>query len=241
MSTELFTEPTPLQREAHSGMRFKKLANFAHANKLYASVIAGSEFFSALQYYPVMFVKNAKENLVSIALMSLNKNGHNYGDEMRGVYVPAYIRRYPFIMDSSSNVLYFDKSCDSLQYDDGEALFNDAGEVSEFLNEILVFNKQLDTAYKSTTEYVAALEEKGLLEPYQGKLNFQDQIIKLDNYLVVNDNKFHEMLAGDELESWFKKGWVAWTYAHLASLGAMQRVVDRLALPQVNSSEANEA
>ena len=227
-SQELFQQPAPLEKQAHKNLKMKPFEDFSYAEHLHSALLAGSEFFAAGRSFPVVFVKNSQGKAVPIAVLSLNKTGHALGAKMEGVYVPAFIRRYPFIMDSKNSVLYFDKDCRALQEEEGDALFNEDGEVSEYLNEILKFNKELDNHYKLTEEFVEALEEKELLEPYQGQLNINDQKVKLDQYLIINEQKLHSCLSDEEIVSWFKKGWIAWSYAQISSLSAMGKVVQRL-------------
>ena len=234
-SQNLYHEPTPLDKQVYKDLRIKPRENLDFAKHLHSAVLAGTEFFAASHNYPVMFVKNSEGNITPIAVLSLTTDGHKLGD-WKDIYVPMYIRRYPFVMDSKSSVLYFDKQCPLLQEGEGEALFVEEGEPSQFLKEVLVFNKHIDEVYKKTNEYVAALEEKDLLEPYKGKLELQDQTVSLDRYLVVNEKKFQEALSDEEVVTWFKNGWLAWTYAHMSSLGAMGFVVRRL-VPQQAEEE----
>lgn len=227
-SQNLHLEPAPLERERHKHLRLKPLGDYRYASHLHSSVVAGPEFFSASGDFPVMFVKGAKDKFVALAVLSLKKSGHDLGDDWKGVYVPAYVRRYPFVMDSGSSVLYFDKQCTALQEGEGEPLFEEDGSPSKLLNEILVFNKQVDELYKKTADYLEALVAKDLLEPFNGKIRINNEDVLLNSFFVVNEKKFHETLEGDELADWFKKGWIGWTYAHLNSIHSMTKVAQRL-------------
>ena len=227
-SQNLYVDPAPLDRNVHKNLRLKPLENFSYAKHLHSSVIAGSEFFAASHHFPVVFVKNSSEKMTPIVVLSLQASGHNLGDEWKGVYVPAYVRRYPFVMDSKDNTLFIDRNCGALQEGEGEPLLTEEGKPTEVLNQVLVFNKQIDTMYKATDEYIEALEKKDLLEPYKGELKLKDQSVKLDRYFVINEKKWHESLSDEEVADWFKKGWIAWTYAHLSSLLSMSKVIERL-------------
>ncbi len=235
-SQNLYHEPIPLDRQAHKFMRIKPLNDFSHANHLHSSVLGGSEFFAASHHFPVVFIRNNQEKVTPIAVLTLLNKGHTLGSMWEGVYVPAYVRRYPFIMDSKDSILFFDKHCGALQENEGEPLFKEDGSPTDILNEILLLNKQVDSVYKMTEEYVSALLEKDLLKPYEGKVKVNDNNVPLSHYLVIDEGKFHTSLSDSELSDWFKKGWIAWTYAHLSSLQSMQKVIQR-----INSSESTPA
>lgn len=237
-SQNLYLDPAPLDRNAHKNLRFKPLQSFDYASHLHASVLAGNEFFAASHDFPVVFIKNSKGEVTPIAVLSLVREGHSLGD-WKELYVPASVRRYPFVMDSKDSVLYFDQQCGALQEGEGEPLFNEEGEPSQFLNEVLVFNKNLDDMLKMTGEFAKTLEEKELLEPYKGQVRVNDQVVKLEHYLVVNEKKFHETLSEEEIVDWYRKGWIAWTYAHLSSLKSMSKVVARL--PRTEPEASAEA
>ena len=237
-SQNLYHEPTPLDKQVYKNLRIKSREDLDFAKHLHSAVLAGSEFFAASHNYPVMFVKNHEGNITPIAVLSLTTDGHNLGD-WKDIYVPMFIRRYPFVMDSKTSVLYFDKQCPLLQEGEGEPLFEDDGEPSQFLKEVLAFNKHIDDMYKKTSEYVAALVEKDLLEPYKGKLELKDQTVSLERYLVIDEKKFNEALSDEEIATWFKNGWLAWTYAHMSSTSAMGFVVRRL-IPAQTEEQASE-
>ena len=227
-SQNLYFEPTPLDRQAHKYLRIKPLQDFSFANHLHSSVLGGSEFFAASHHFPVLFIRNNQEKITPIAVLTLLNKGHTLGNTWDGLYVPAYVRRYPFIMDSKDSVLFFDKHCPSLQEKEGEPLFKEDGSPTEILNEILLLNKQVDSVYKMTETYVEALIEKDLLKPYEGKVKVNETDVPLSHYLVVDEKKFHNNLSDTEISDWFKKGWIAWTYAHLNSLQSMTKVIQRI-------------
>ena len=62
------------------------------------------EFFHALPYYPIAFVKQQNNDYTPCAVLGLN-TGENlfvdkHGNWRDGVYIPAYIRRYPFLTEA---------------------------------------------------------------------------------------------------------------------------------------------
>lgn len=220
-----YKSPIPLDRKLHKNFKLQRQTTYEFANNSNSVPVAGLEFFQASRNYPILFVKNQNAEFIPIAVLSLKSAGHDLGENWDDVYVPAFIRRYPFILTGEGNVL-FDKEAPHLQETEGEALFDDDGEPTKVLKDILGFLEQVDFGYKTTEEYCKVLAEKELLEPFKGTVKFSDTAVKLDQLYAINEKKFYE-LEDKDIVDWFKKGWMAWTHAHLHSLNSMGEVVKR--------------
>lgn len=232
-----YNSPVPLDKSKHAKLKFKQIDSLNFAENSNSVPVAGFEFFACGRHHPVMFVKNSKEEFIPIALLSLTPTGHQLGDQWAGVYVPAFVRRYPFILEDKNGIVMFDESCPNLQEEEGERLFDDAGESTDTLKNIVKFLETVDRGYRATEQYVKALAEKELLQPCQNTIKFSDNTLKLDNLYVVEEKGFMEKLSDAEIAEWFKKGWIAWTYAHLNSVNAIPEVVNRLPKKQDTQSE----
>ena len=223
-----YEDPVMLDKVKHKNLKFKKLSDLKFATDINSVPVAGFEFFSCSRHFPVMFVKNANDSFIPVALLSLTAKGHNLGDQWEGYYIPSFIRRYPFVLESGQGMVMMDQAAPQLQENEGEALFTPEGEPAKFLQEIMVFLDSCDKGYKVTEEYTKALQDKGVLEPFKGTVKFTDTTLKLDHLYVVNEKKFHDSMKDNEIVEWFKNGWLAWTNAHLHSISAMPEVVKRL-------------
>ncbi|MFL0810203.1 MAG: SapC family protein [Agarilytica sp.] len=230
MTPLFYQKPVPLNKETHSKLHFKKFENLAFAADANSIPVAGFEFFSCGRHHPVMFIQNKTEDFIPVALVSLTPTGHNLGDNWSGVYIPAYLRRYPFILEEKQGILMFDEDCGrfSSESGEGEALFDEKGESTPALQEILKFVQYVDRGYRATEQYSKALKEKGLLKPCKNTIKFTDNTLKLDNLYVVEEQDFVDSLSDAEVADWFKKGWIAWTYAHLNSVGSLPELIKRL-------------
>lgn len=238
MSSLLFyKKPVPLDKEKHKNLKLKKLDNLSFAAETNSVPVAGFEFFPCSRHHPVMFVKNASEDYIPIALLSLTSRGHNLGEQWQDVYIPSFVRRYPFVLEDKNGLVMIDSEAEHLQEEDGDALFTDAGEPSEVLQNIIRFLESMDRAYRQTQEYAAALKAKNLLHPCKGTIKFTDTTMKLDHLFVVDEKAFSEALNDEEIIEWYKKGWVAWTYAHIHSIAALSEVVKRLPRNQAAAAE----
>lgn len=231
-----YNQPVMLDKVKHKNLKLKKITAYDHAKDVNSVPVSGLEFFNCSRNFPVMFVKNNAENYIPIAVLSLKSQGHSLGETWENVYVPSFVRRYPFVLEANQGMVMIDEEAPQLQEAEGEPLFQEDGEPSQLLREIMAFLDNCDKSYKLTEEYTKALQEKELLEPFKGVIKFADASLKLDHLHVINEQKLYEKLSDEDVVQWFKKGWLAWTHAHLHSISAMSELVKRL--PKTENASA---
>jgi hypothetical protein len=149
------------------------------------------------------------------------------------VYIPAYIRRYPFMLarlrpDSDELSLCFDPTAGAVgEWAEGEALF-DGEEPSATTKAILDFCEQFETAGQRTTAFMDELTKSGLL--MEGEVAIQpegaEQPFIYRGFRMIDEEKLRE-LRGDELRKMNQNGMLPLIYAHLFSLSQMREVFGR--------------
>ncbi|WP_239923688.1 SapC family protein [Agaribacterium haliotis] len=228
MSAMMFySNPTPLDKKKHANIKLQRQNNYDFAANSNSLPVAGFEFFEASRSFPIFFVKNSQEQYVPIAILSLRSKGHELGSNWEGAYVPAYVRRYPFVL-SSDGVVLFDADAPHLQEQDGDELFkNDEGEPTETLENIVQFLKTVDQGFRLTEEFCKAAAEKELFSKFSGGIKLPQGTINLGELYIINEKSLHEKLDEKDVYEWFNKGWLAWAHAHLHSLGSMNEVLKR--------------
>jgi hypothetical protein len=220
-----FQEPALLDRKEHMGLRLKKAFNLDFVKDINSVPLAGFEFFESSRDFPVVFAKASESEFIPVVLLSLRPKGHSLGADWKGVYVPASVRKYPFAL--SDGKVIFDKQATQLQEKEGEALFKEDGQNSDFLNQIIEFLGHVDNQFKLTREYCKACVDNDLFTPFNAQVEFEKgKRMRFDNFSVIDVKKLNS-LPEEQVKSWFYKGWLAWSYAHLHSLGAMSRLIMR--------------
>jgi hypothetical protein len=201
------------------------------------AIPATVEEFSLLQrHYPIVF--SVGEQPVPLVLMGLsegvnvflNEDAKLYDDTM---YVPAYMRRYPFLLarlrpDSDELSLCFDPNSGAVgDFEDGEPLF-DGDQPSQATKAILDFCEQFETAGQRTAAFMEEIKKSGLL--MDGEVAIQpegaEQPFVYRGFQMVDEEKLRE-LRGDELRKMNQSGMLALIYAHLFSLGQIRDVFSR--------------
>jgi hypothetical protein len=194
--------------------------------------ITVDEFVSVQRFCPIVF--SSGEQSVPLALMGLNEGSNVFVDndgKLSGeFYVPAYVRRYPFMLarlqpDAEELSLCFDPTSDLVgEFDEGAPLFDD-GKPSEATNAILKFCEEFEMSAQRTLGFVTELETADLL--MEGEVSIQpegqEQPFVYRGFRMVNEEKFRE-LRGDELRKMSQNGILPLIMAHLFSLQLIREI-----------------
>jgi hypothetical protein len=230
-----FKDLVPLSSVDHSTWKARSLESAPWLADQHAVPVTVDEFASVQRYYPIIF--SVGENPVPLALMGLNEGINTFVDSdgklIGETYVPAYVRRYPFLLarlrdDSDELSLCFDPTAEALgEFEEGNVLFED-GQPAEATKAILSFCEQFEQAGQRTTAFMKELVDSGLL--MDGEVSIQTEEGK-DPYIyrgfqMVDEAKLRE-LRGDQLRKMNESGMLPLIYAHLFSLGVMREVFGR--------------
>ncbi len=235
----------PLSSQDHATWRARALDKAPFLVGQHAVPLTSDEFISASRHYPIVF--SAGDNSVPLALMGLNEGVNVFVDAdgklINPVYVPAYIRRYPFLLaklrrDSDEMSLCFDPKSEAVgDYADGDPLFVD-GQPSEHTTAILGFCEQFEQAGQRTGQFMEELNKSGLLMDGEVSIEVQNaaQPFVYRGFKMVDEAKLRE-LRGDVLRKMTQNGMLALIFAHLFSLQLMREIfatqVNQGKMPQV--------
>ena len=243
-----FKDLVPLSSVDHATWKTRTVESAPWLNDQHAVPLTVDEFASAQRNYPIIF--SSGEAPVPLALMGLNEGVNVFmGEDGRfteQVYVPAYVRRYPFMLaklrpDSDDLSVCFDPTAGAIgDFEEGDALFVD-GEPSEATKQILGFCEQFEQAGQRTQAFMQELIANELL--MDGEMSVQPDPDKppfvYRGFQMVNEDKLRE-LRGDQLRKMNQSGLLPLVYAHLFSMSVMRDVFGRqMALGKVVAGEAN--
>src|SRR5436305_2069594 len=151
----------PLSSELHANYRIRPANVAPFLRGQHAIPLTVEEFPLAQRFMPIVF--SAGEDPVPLALMGLNEGVNVFIDAEgklteENFYVPAYVRRYPFMLarlrpDADELSLCFDPTSDTVgAFDEGDALF-DGSEPTELTRNILSFNESFEQAGQRTAAF----------------------------------------------------------------------------------------
>jgi hypothetical protein len=232
----LYKDIVPLSSQEHRTWRLRPLETLEVISGVHALPITVEEFPIAQRYFPIVF--STGPDSVPLALMGLNEGVNVFVDAQgkfkEGTYLPAFMRRYPFLLarltDNAEELsLCFDPTAGMIgDFEDGIALFNDAGEAEQSVKDMLQFCEQFEIAAQRTTAFMKDLEETGLLE--EGELTIghpsSEQPYVYRGFRMINEGKLRE-LRGDQLRKMSQNGMLTLLYAHLFSLSLTSEVFSR--------------
>jgi hypothetical protein len=226
-----YASPRPLDRARDGKMKLNRPTSFKFAAKTNAIPLLIDEFSMAAAFYPIVFADGPTP--VPAAVVGL-KNDNNLfvradGAWVPGSYLPAYVRRYPFIlMDDPSNkqfVLCIDEKSELLK-EEGEFALFDGDQPSAFTKSAMEFCAALRQQGDATDAFVKALKEHELLVSNNAEISAPDGTkFQLSGFLIIDPKKF-DALPDSVVLQWRKKGWLGLIYAQLLSSYRWQNLVD---------------
>jgi hypothetical protein len=228
----------PLNSRDHGKWNSKSADKAPWVVGQHAIPLTVDEFTLAQRHFPIVF--SSGNSPVPLALMGLNEGINTFFDDegtaTEDFYIPAYVRRYPFLLaklDSTSDnmSLCFDPSTDIVgEFKDGSALFDAEGQASEHTQGILQFCQRFEEAGQRTAAFVAELQKHELL--MDGEVGIQRgddpeaQPYVYRGFSMVNQEKLREM-RGDVLRTWNQNGMLPLIFAHTISLDLMRVIFAR--------------
>ena len=236
MSDAMYYErPVLLDRDKHRKLRVKPSTSFAFARKANSLYLAGVEFNEACKEYAIVFTRGAQQKVVPVAMLGLRGRENLFVDaeeHWTASYVPAFVRRYPFVLAELSGQslgVCIDEAYGGLDNKDGEALFDAQGADTPFLKNAVDFLTRYQLEFGRTEAFCRRLEQAGLLTEMNAKAQLVDGRSFAVNGLLVVDEKKLMALPDAVALSLFRAGELHLISMHLASLSNMQKLVDLMA------------
>ena len=101
----IYKNPIFLNSVTHKSVKVAPVTEYKFAGQLNSVVIVGQEFLEAAKFYPVVFTKGQNDEIIPVALLGLRNSENLFIDDKgkwrEGSYIPAFFRRYPFILASN--------------------------------------------------------------------------------------------------------------------------------------------
>lgn len=191
---------------------------------------------AALRHYPLVFLPGDPGTPPTLAVLVGIGDGNNRfvdgaGKWRAATYIPAWVRRYPFIAVNAEGqgepVLALDPTPAWLKSPDAAPLLKD-GQPTERLQYILAFQKEFQDFALRTQAAAKALHEAGLLD--EGRLRFEapggkpDDSREATGFLIVSEAKL-KALDGAALVRLQQADALGLAYAQLFSLGNLANVM----------------
>ena len=224
---------TPVSSLAHADYGVTRRDNWSFAARAHIIPLTTDEFGPAQRHYPIVFGPGAGS--APLALMSLTEGVNLFvgahGQWRDDIYLPAFVRRYPFMLakltpEAQELSLCFDDASAMVTPEAEDKLF--AGvEPSEMTKGVLQFCEELEAAVARTRGFIDELDKHELL--IDGEITIQreggEPAIYRGFRMVAEDRLL--ALRGDQLRKLMQSGALGLIFAHLLSLTQMSVIFER--------------
>ncbi|MCZ2327853.1 SapC family protein [Bartonella sp. F02] len=241
----------PFNKITHKNFKFVSPKDMSFAKDTHWVPLAGSEFFQAAVDYPILFMsaldEQEKRHYTSVALVGLSNNENDYiaADKSwkKVAYIPAFVRRYPFVLAQIPNEkelsVCFDQQSGMFNEVEGTNLFNSDGSVSPFMEDRIRFLETFRVAMEKTSEFIDTLVSMDLLS--QKSINVKDDkglSALLEDFWIVDEEKLNK-LSAQQLAKLHKNGFLGWIFAHLMSMNNLVKVLSMRNENQMTSNNTD--
>lgn len=217
----LYRNPVVLTVARHGKAGVKQITDFGFARPANSVPVGADEMLAAQSHFPIVFTGTDPAAPVAVLGIVRNLFVEEDGRWRAGAYIPAYLRRYPFLLargvSAKETYLAVDEGADAFALDGGQPLFlGDAPSdlARRALEFCLAFEVQLDIA----RAFAEAARGAGLLATRRADLRLNDgNRLSLDGFRVIDEARF-DTLPNETFLLWRRNGWLGLAYAHLLSM-----------------------
>jgi hypothetical protein len=231
----IYDRAVPLQVETHRDWSLRQNGGYGFAKEVNSVPLLAAEFGVAAHEMTIIFAGDGNDVFPAVILgMRDGENAHvNKDGEWKGNYVPAFLRRYPFVFavseDEQTFTLCIDEEYEGFNNEGkGERLFDSDGNRTKYLQDMLKFVSDYQAQFNRTQLFARKLVELDLLEPAQAQFSLPDgQRTQLAGFKTINREKLRN-LPKDKLAELARTDELELAYLHLFSLNNLAPMTRRL-------------
>ncbi len=229
-----------LNNHEHLDLKLLSDRSYPHAKLHHMSYLLVHEFPQAALNFPIVFVKDESNGQFKPVAMFGFKPGENvfFGKpQWNTTYVPANIRRHPFLMmpKTQSNEaekktgsqdwsICIETESESLSRTEGERLFESDGKPSQQLENVKSFLVDFVEKDHLANAFAQQLAELNLFKETPLKVIEDDETQKQINGIYCVDEERLSELEDKDYLMLKKRGFIGPIYTHLTSLGQLERI-----------------
>lgn len=224
-----YSNPVPLDRATHRTLKTGTLNSsygFARGAHFVPALI--DEFSPASREMPIVFLPTGKtySPVFMLGLRAGENKLMREDDTFTSAYVPAYLRRYPFILgeeEGRDSVICIDGGNTVLSEESGEPLFTEDGEATPALTSMVDLTSNYYEAGKRTEAFVTILDEMGLFRQITIESRADGEGQTIHGLASIDENKLYELSDADFLKLRDQR-LLGPIFAHFFSLSQIERL-----------------
>ena len=246
MSNQLLIYETavPVSSGRHGKASVEVGAHYGFARQVNSVPLMAVEFPNAEPEYPIVFAASG-ESVLPVVVLGARQNENLFlvdDGQWRANYVPAFLRRYPFVFsagdDGQTFTLCVDEAYKGLNFQGrGQALFEEDGKPSAYVQNVLDFLQEYRAQFARSETFCRTLTELDLLEPMQAQFTMAEgEKMSITGFSVVSRTRL-KALSDEQLGRLARTDELELVYLHLQSMRNFNRLKDWL-VSQAPSSAA---
>ena len=226
----------PLAKDKHAKLRVIESGDYTRFQNQNLIPIVARDFFTLSVEFPLVFVRNQEtEEFMPVAIMGLREGQNLYCQQnpYPAQVIPLGFGNAPFAIAAADQqreqfVVMIDEDSSLLSESEGEPLFGEDGEKTEYMESRVEGLVQAAQQREQTIQITKLLQEKDMLTTHQVQLQHRPdgQRYSIEGIYTVNEEKLNELSDEDFLEL-RKLGLIPLIYAHLTSLQQLRRISER--------------
>lgn len=231
------SNPVLLSNNQHKNLRVKgEPENVAYPFRNTSVILP--EFPHLSLEYPILFTKNPETgSFACVAVFGFDEGENLFVEHERwnALYIPLNIKRQPFMVGTQNkpddgqkeNVVFIDTADPRVQEEDGEALFNERGFPTPYLEKMTSMLKTLNDGYADTKTFIDKLLSLDLVAPTTLKIEFINQEQRhIRGFYSIDESKL-KSLPGETVAELHSLGYLQPIYTMITSFGHIYSLIEK--------------
>jgi SapC len=233
-----YRQPVVLSAPLHSELSLAPTENYAFARDTNSIPLALNEFDFACRHYPIVFT--ASKPTIPVAITGIEKDRNLFVDEQghwrEGVYIPAYVRRYPFILLEDAKKKTFTLGIDAaadriIKTPVRENKLFWRGEPTEVTRRAVTVCMEYQASSTMARAFCDELEDEGLLVDKEAGFDLTSgRKFRLTGFRIIDESRFEKM-PGKAFLRFHRRHWLRPIYLQLISAANWASLLDIAAEP----------
>ena len=242
----IYGDVKPVTLSEHGEFSLKGTGSLDFAAKVNSVPLTLPEIPMIAHELPVVFTGG--DAMVPAVIMGMRDGENlviNAEGKWQGRYVPAFLRRYPFVFskapESDRFTLCVDEGYAGWNKDNkGERLSHGEGEQTQYLQGVLNFLQEYQAHFAQTQTFCDRLKELDLLEPVTANFQFKGgERQTLSGFFAVNRAKL-KALPQEQLMAMMSRDELELIYMHLFSMNRFNHLIELMGAESFEEDKPKE-
>lgn len=231
----IYETAVPVSKIRHANWSVEVGNDYAFSRNVNSVPLMAVEFAAAAAEYAVVFAGSEQAIMPAVILGMRDRENLYLGAHggWQAKYIPAFLRRYPFVFSSQEDgknfLLCVDEGFPGFNQEGrGEKLFDAEGKPSPYVENVLKFLQSYQVEFRRTQAFCQKLRELNLLEPMRAQVTLESgERMALTGFMAVDRARL-KALPGEKLAEMARSDELELVYAHLHSMRHFASMRERL-------------